>query len=84
VCRQTRIDKNAFGRKNEPTIADRNLNPSIRPGEISMNARVEALVNQARTWPPEEQAELLDALFGLVSPAQGDLESGWVMECEDR
>lgn len=49
-----------------------------------MNARVEAVVEMARTWPTEDQAELLDALFGLVSPARGELEAQWLNECQDR
>ena len=49
-----------------------------------MNARVEAVVDMARTWPTEDQAELLDALFGLVSPAGVELEAQWLDECEDR
>jgi hypothetical protein len=49
-----------------------------------MNARVEALVEIAKTWPTEDQAELLDALFGLVSPAGDELQAQWVNECEDR
>lgn len=28
-----------------------------------MNARVEAVMEMAKTWPTEDQAELLDALF---------------------
>lgn len=49
-----------------------------------MNARVEAVLEMARTWPTAYQAELLDALFGLVSPAGGELEAQWLNECEDR
>lgn len=49
-----------------------------------MNVRVEAVVEIARTWATEDQAELLDALFGLVSPVGDDLEAQWVNECEDR
>mgnify|MGYP003381601560 CR=1 FL=1 len=49
-----------------------------------MNARVEAVMEMAKTWPTEDQAELLDALFGLVSPAGGELEVQWINECEDR
>jgi hypothetical protein len=49
-----------------------------------MNARVEAVMEMAKTWPTEDQAELLDALFGLVSPAGGELEAQWINECEDR
>ncbi len=49
-----------------------------------MNARVEAVVEMAKQWPTEDQAELLDALFGLVAPACGELEAQWVSECEDR
>lgn len=49
-----------------------------------MNARVEAVMEMAKTWPTEDQAELLDALFGLVSPSGGELEAQWITECEDR
>lgn len=49
-----------------------------------MNARVEAVVDIAKTWPTEDQAELLDALFGLVSPAGGEQEAQWLSECEAR
>jgi hypothetical protein len=49
-----------------------------------MNVRVEAVVEMAKTWPTEDQAELLDALFGLVSPTDGELEVQWINECEDR
>lgn len=49
-----------------------------------MNARVEAVLEMTKTWPTEDQAELLDALFGLVSPAGGELEAQWINGCEDR
>lgn len=49
-----------------------------------MNARIEAVVDVAKTWSTEDQAELLDALFDLVSPAAGELEAQWLNECEDR
>lgn len=49
-----------------------------------MNARVEAVLEMPKTWPTEDQAELLDALFGLVSPAGGELEAQWINGCEDR
>lgn len=49
-----------------------------------MNARVEAVMEMARTWPAQEQAELLDALFGVVSPVASELESQWTQECLDR
>lgn len=49
-----------------------------------MNARVEAVMEMAKTWPVQEQAELLDALFGMVSPVANELEAQWVAECEDR
>ncbi|MBN8476121.1 hypothetical protein [Sulfuritalea sp.] len=41
-------------------------------------------MEMAKTWPTEDQAELLDALFGLVSPAGGELEAQWTKECEGR
>jgi len=49
-----------------------------------MNAHVEGVLEMAKTWPTEDQAELLDALFGLVSPTSGELEEQWVSECGDR
>ena len=49
-----------------------------------MNARVVAVVEMAKTWPTEDQVELLDGLFGLVSPASGELEAQWINECEVR
>ena len=49
-----------------------------------MSARVEQVVEMAKTWPTEDQAELLDALFGLVSAVDGELEAQWIKECEDR
>lgn len=49
-----------------------------------MNARVEGVIKMAKTWPAEDQAELLDALFGLVSPTGGELEMQWISECDDR
>jgi len=49
-----------------------------------MNAHVEDVLEMAKTWPTEDQAELLDALFGLVSPTGGELEAQWVSECENR
>jgi len=49
-----------------------------------MNARVQAVMEIAKTWPTEDQAELLDALFGLVRPSGGELEAQWIAECEDR
>jgi hypothetical protein len=49
-----------------------------------MDARVEAVMEMAKTWPTEDKAELLDALFGLVSPAGGELEGQWINECEAR
>jgi hypothetical protein len=49
-----------------------------------MNAHVEAVMEMAKTWPVQEQAELLDALFGVISPVASDLEAQWTRECEDR
>ena len=40
-----------------------------------MNAHVEGVLEMAKTWPTEDQAELLDALFGLVSPTGSELEA---------
>ncbi len=49
-----------------------------------MNSRVEAVMEMAKTWPVQEQAELLDALFGIVSPVANDLEAQWTKEYADR
>lgn len=49
-----------------------------------MNAHVETLVEQAKTLTPLEQAELLDALYNLVSPHNSEWETAWAKECEDR
>ncbi len=49
-----------------------------------MNSQVETLLDQARALPPRERAELLDALFDLVSPATPAWEEAWIDECEDR
>ncbi len=49
-----------------------------------MNSQVETLLDQARVLPPGERAELLDALFDLVSPATHAWEEAWIDECEDR
>ena len=49
-----------------------------------MNVLVETLVEQAKTLPPEDRVELLDALFGLVSPVDPAVEKVWVAECENR
>jgi len=49
-----------------------------------MNAHVEGVLEMAKTWPTEDQAELLDALFGLVSPTGSELEAQWVSECGNR
>ncbi|MDP4028129.1 MAG: hypothetical protein Q8P42_04075 [Gallionella sp.] len=49
-----------------------------------MNTHVEDVLEMARTWPTKDQAELLDALFGLVSPTGSELEAQWVSECGNR
>jgi putative addiction module component (TIGR02574 family) len=49
-----------------------------------MNARVDTLVEQAMALSAQERAELLDALFELVSPAEPAWEQAWTEECEDR
>lgn len=49
-----------------------------------MNARVDTLLQQAKTLAPPEQAELLDALFELVSPSTPEWENAWRDECERR
>ena len=49
-----------------------------------MSLQVDAVVELAKTWPTEDQVNLLDAIFGLVSPTSGDLETQWADECDDR
>ena len=49
-----------------------------------MNAHVETLVEQAKTLTPLEQAELLDALYDLVSPSDPEWEKAWSVECGRR
>lgn len=49
-----------------------------------MNTQVASLLEQARAFPPREHAELLDALFDLVSPVTPAWEKAWADECEDR
>lgn len=49
-----------------------------------MNAHVETLVEQAKALTPLEQAELLDALYDLVSLHNPAWEAVWSKECEDR
>jgi len=49
-----------------------------------MNTRVQALVEQARRLPPEEQATLLSVLYELVTPPDPAWEAAWVSESLDR
>lgn len=49
-----------------------------------MNARLDTLVEQAKTLSAQERVELLDAPFDLVSPVDPAWEQAWVEECEDR
>lgn len=49
-----------------------------------MNARVEALIDQARTMSAEERVAALDALQELVTPPDQAWEEAWARECEDR
>ncbi len=49
-----------------------------------MNARVEALIEQARELSREERVAVLDALQELVTPPDAAWEAAWAKECEDR
>ncbi len=49
-----------------------------------MNARVQALIEQARIMTAEERLAALDALQELVAPADAPWEEAWARECEDR
>ncbi len=49
-----------------------------------MNARVEALLEQAKTLTPEERLTLLDALGELISPPDTAWTEAWAKESEDR
>lgn len=49
-----------------------------------MNAHVETLVEQAKALTEQERAELLDALYDLVSPHNPEWKADWAKECEDR
>lgn len=49
-----------------------------------MNARVQALIEQARTMTADERVEALDALQELVAPPNQEWENAWAQESEDR
>ncbi len=49
-----------------------------------MNARVQALIDQARIMTAEERLEALDALQELVAPPNQAWEEAWARESEDR
>lgn len=49
-----------------------------------MNARVAAMVEQAKVLTAEERVALLDALSELVSPPDSQWQEAWAKECEDR
>lgn len=49
-----------------------------------MNARVEALIDQARIMTAEERLAVLDALQELVAPPDQAWEDAWSRESEDR
>jgi len=49
-----------------------------------MNARVEALIEQAKGLNREERVAALDALQELVAPPDAAWETAWAGEAEDR
>lgn len=49
-----------------------------------MNARVQALIDQARIMIAEERLVALDALQELVAPPDQAWEGAWAQESEDR
>lgn len=49
-----------------------------------MNARVEALIEQARGMTSEERVAALDALQELVAPPDQAWGEAWARESEDR
>lgn len=49
-----------------------------------MNARVQALIDQARIMTAEERLAALDALQELVTPPDHAWEGAWALESEDR
>lgn len=49
-----------------------------------MNARVEALIEQARGMTSEERVAALDALQELVAPPDEAWADAWARESEDR
>lgn len=49
-----------------------------------MNARVEALIEQARVMTSEERVAVLDALQELVAPPDQAWEDAWARESEER
>ena len=49
-----------------------------------MNARVEAVIEQARCLNQEERVAALDALQELVAPPDASWEAAWAAEAEDR
>jgi len=73
---------NAISRPSSNTIQGDPL--VFATGEHAMKALVETLVEQAKTLTAEERAELLDALFELVSPVDRAWEQAWIEECEGR
>ena len=49
-----------------------------------MNARVQALIDQARDMTAEERVSALDALQELVAPPDPAWEDAWAHEAEER
>ena len=49
-----------------------------------MNARVQALIDQARIMTAEERLAALDALQELVAPSDQAWEGAWALVSEDR
>ncbi len=49
-----------------------------------MNARVETLVEQAKTLSMDEREALIAALQATLDPADPQWEASWLKECEER
>jgi hypothetical protein len=54
------------------------------PGGANMNARVEALIEQAKVMTAEERLAALDALQELVMPPDSAWQEAWAQEIADR
>jgi hypothetical protein len=57
---------------------------SHQTGGLNMNARVQALIEQARKMTAEERLVALGALQELVAPPDPGWQQAWARESEDR